>query len=235
MMKYVAYYRVSTRQQGNSGLGLQAQKQIVMQHLKPQDSLVAEFIEVETGKNNYRPQLTEAIEHTKEVNATLIIAKLDRLSRNAAFIFQLRDTKVPFVCCDIPEANTLTIGIFATMAQHERETVSARTKAALAAKKRQGFKLGTPGNLTEAARQKSIEVRKDKARRNTNNRRAEAMIKELRSHGMSYQKIAEKLNDNGFKTSRGNKFSAKQVQRLADRSKNEEKRPDGMIPRCGVF
>ena len=216
-MNYVAYYRVSTRQQGNSGLGLEAQKQIVIQHLKLQDRLIAEYIEVETGKNNYRPQLTEAIEHTKEADATLIIAKLDRLSRNAAFIFQLRDAKVPFVCCDIPEANTLTIGIFATMAQHEQETISARTKAALAAKKRQGFKLGSPQNLTEAARQKSIEVRKDKARRNTNNRMAAAMIKELRENKMSYQKIADKLNATGFKTSQGKQFSAAQVKRLADR------------------
>ncbi len=120
-MKYIAYYRVSTKQQGNSGLGLEAQKQIVKQHLKSEDQLITEYIEIETGKNNYRPQLTEAIEHTKEAGATLIIAKLDRLSRNITFIFQLRDTKVPFVCCDIPDANTMSIGIFATMAQHERE------------------------------------------------------------------------------------------------------------------
>ena len=216
-MKYVAYYRVSTHKQGESGLGLRAQQEIVQKHLKPEDVLVAQYIEIETGKSNYRPQLIDAIEHTKEEDATLIIAKLDRLSRNVSFIFQLRDTKVPFVCCDIPEANTLTIGIFATIAQHEREVISARTKAALQEKKRQGFKLGTPENLTDKSREKSIEVRKDKARRNTNNRRASAMIKELREQGMSYQKIADRLNQFGFKTSRGKKFSAMQVKRLADR------------------
>ena len=222
-MRYVAYYRVSTRQQGNSGLGLYAQKQIVTQHLKPGDRLVDEFIEVETGKNNHRPQLTSAIQSTKDKGATLIIAKLDRLSRNVAFIFELRDSKVPFVCCDIPEANTLTIGIFATMAQHEREVISARTKAALQAKKDQGFKLGSPQNLTDKAREKSIEVRQSLARRNTNNRRASAMIKELRDHGMAYQGIADRLNAAGFKTSKGKLFSARQVQRLADRMEEEEK------------
>lgn len=221
-MKYVAYYRVSTQKQGQSGLGLEAQKEIVKQHLKRKDRIIAEYTEVETGKSNYRPQLTEAILHTKEQNATLIIAKLDRLSRNISFIFQLRDTKVPFVCCDIPEANTLTIGMFATMAQHERETISARTKAALQVKKQQGFKLGSPQNLTEQARQKSIAVRKDQARRNTENRRASALIKELRAQKMSYQKIAERLNEAGFKTSQAKQFTSVQVKRLDDRNQEED-------------
>jgi len=221
MIKYVAYYRVSTQKQGQSGLGLQAQKDIVKHHLKPGGEIIAEYTEIETGKNNYRPELSDAIEHAKEHNATLIIAKLDRLSRNVSFIFQLRDSKVEFVCCDIPEASTLTIGIFATIAQHEREIISARTKAALQAKKQQGFKLGTPGNLTDEARKKSIEVRKDKARRNTKNRRAWAMIKELRKHGLSYQKIADRLNEAGFKTSLGKQFHSIQVKRLVDRNQKE--------------
>ena len=219
-MNYIAYYRVSTLKQGQSGLGLNAQKEIIKQHLEPEDKIISEYIEVETGKSDYRPELIDAIEHTKEEKATLIIAKLDRLSRNVSFIFQLRDTKVPFVCCDIPEANTVTIGMFATIAQHEREVISARTKAALKEKKRQGFKLGTPDNLTEKSRQKSIEVRKDKMRRNTNNRRASAMIQELREQGLSYQKIADKLNQAGFKTSRGKQFSAMQVKRLVDRGQS---------------
>lgn len=110
---------------------------------------------MESGKKNNRPQLLAAIEYARKVKATLIIAKLDRLSRNASFIFTLRDSGVDFVCADMPDANTLTIGIFAVLAQHERELISSRTKAALQMKKKQGVKLGKPENLTDQARDTS--------------------------------------------------------------------------------
>ena len=147
MKSYVAYLRVSTQKQGQSGLGLAAQRAAV-QAFPPVARLVAEFVEVESGKKNERPQLAAALALAKATGATLLIAKLDRLSRNAGFIFQLRDAGVDFVCCDMPDANTLTVGIFAVLAQHERELISQRTKAALAAKKAQGAQLGTPANLT---------------------------------------------------------------------------------------
>src|SRR5688572_20704691 len=138
---YTAYYRVSTSEQGQSGLGLAAQRQAVERFVNCSDCIVAEYVEVESGKKDMRPQLAAAIAKAKATGSTLIISKLDRLSRNAAFIFTLRDSGVDFIAADMPEANTLTIGIFAVMAQHEREAISSRTKAALAAKKAQGHKL----------------------------------------------------------------------------------------------
>ena len=140
--KYVAYYRVSTRGQGESGLGLEAQKAAVAGFVK--GVIVAEYTEIESGKNNQRVELGAAIERAKQEKAVLVIAKLDRLSRNASFIFTLRDSGVNFQCVDMPDANTLTIGIFATLAQHERELISSRTKAALQAKIAQGCPAGYP-------------------------------------------------------------------------------------------
>lgn len=140
-MKYVAYFRVSTKEQGCSGLGLQSQKQNAFRFAKAQGgTIISEFEEVESGKNNERIELEKAIRHAKQNDATLLIAKLDRLSRNAAFIFKLRDEKVKFVCVDLPDANTMTIGIFATFAQHEAEVISQRTVAALREKKRRWLK-----------------------------------------------------------------------------------------------
>ena len=122
-----------------------------------------------------------------------------------------------FLCCDIPDANTLTIGIFASLAQHERELISSRTKAALQAKKRQGFKLGSPANLTDAARAKGWAANRQKALTNSNNRRASGYIQQLRDKGMTYRAIAEKLNMEGFRTARGKWFESMSVKRLYDR------------------
>lgn len=215
MKKFVAYYRVSTQQQGNSGLGLDAQKDTVNK-FAGDNAVIAEYTEIESGKNNNRVQLKNAIEHAVKNDATLLISKLDRLSRNASFIFQLRDSKVDFICCDMPDANTMTIGIFALIAQQEREMISERTKKALQAKKQQGFKLGKPENLTNSARTKSIEVRKQKAQDNDNNKKALALIVALKNQNMSFRKIAETLNNSGFKTSKGNKFYAMSVKQLYD-------------------
>src|SRR5262249_39382978 len=161
---------------------------------------IATFTEKESGKNNSRPQLLNAIARAKESNATLLIAKLDRLSRNASFIMTLRDTGVNFICCDMPEANTLTIGIMAVMAQDERERISKRTRDALAVLKKRGVKLGNPGNLTHKARQKAIEAIKANARLNSNNQRATGYIKALRKEKNSYRAIADVLNSEGFTT-----------------------------------
>src|SRR5690606_10038779 len=120
-MEYISYYRVSTRKQEKSGLGLDAQKTAVRNFLKSDDILLGEYQEAESGKDNHRPELQKAIEQCKATGATLLIAKLDRLSRNAAFILTLRDSKIQFVCADMPTANNVTIGIMAILAQDERE------------------------------------------------------------------------------------------------------------------
>jgi DNA invertase Pin-like site-specific DNA recombinase len=182
MKKYVSYYRVSTAKRGQSGLGLEAQRTAVSTFVG-NASILKEFVEVESGKVNDRPQLVAAIDYAKGKGATLVIAKLDRLSRNAGFIFALRDSGVDFVCADMPDANTLTVGIFAVLAQHERELISSRTKAALQAKKKQGHQLGTPANLTEEARSRAREVIREKAAGNENNRRAAALISLYRQAG----------------------------------------------------
>lgn len=154
-MNYISYCRVSTKKQGASGLGIDAQKTSVLNALKEGDRLIAEYQEVESGKNDYRPQLLKAIEHCKKTNSTLLIAKLDRLSRNASFILTLRDSQVLFKSIDMPDANNLTIGIMAILAQDERERISQRTKSALAELKKKGVKLGSPQNLTDSSRKKS--------------------------------------------------------------------------------
>ncbi len=145
--RYTPCYRVSTQKQGISGLGLDAQRAAVQAFVADPTQLGAEYVEIESGKKNQRPQLLAAMAEARRVGATLLIAKLDRLSRNAGFIFALRDSGVDFVCCDMPDANTLTVGLFAVIAQHERETISKRTKDALAAKKARGAQLGSPQNL----------------------------------------------------------------------------------------
>ena len=213
MKNYVAYYRVSTQKQGASGLGLQAQQTTVKNYIG-ENNLVAEFTEIESGKNDKRIELQKAIEHAKANNAVLIIAKLDRLSRNASFIFTLRDSGVNFTCCDIPDANTMTIGIFALLAQQEREMISDRTKKALAAKKANGAILGTPANLSNTDRAAGNAAYHAKAIQNENNRRAFSLIEVLRTQGMSYRAIADKLNGAGYKSSKGGKFFAATVKQV---------------------
>lgn len=215
MKKYIAYYRVSTRKQS---LGIDAQRSTVMAYLSNmQDAnLIAEYEEKESGKDNNRMQLNEAIKECKLHNATLIIAKLDRLSRNVSFIFALRDANVDFICCDLPEFNSLTLAIFAGLAQQERELISSRTKAALA-EKRKVKSLGTPSNLInniDKAIDNSRQTRKAKAMQNDNNRKAFSLIQALRNANNSWNSIALQLNDNGFKTANNSSFSAIQVQRV---------------------
>ena len=212
-MNYVPYYRVSTAGQGKSGLGLAAQREIVQRFLKEEDELLAEFIEVESGKRADRPQLAAAIALAKQLGARLLIARLDRLSRNVSFIFSLRNAEVDFVACDIPDANTLTVGIMAVLAQHEHELIGQRTKAALAVKKAQGHKPGMP-NITPAVTQRGLAVRQQNARTNQANRQAAELIRLYRLEGLTYQAIARQLNQMGYRTRRGKAFFAISVHRL---------------------
>ena len=219
-MKYVAYYRVSTKKQGASGLGLEAQKDAVHRYIAP-ELIDYEFIEVESGTNKKkRPILIQALELCKKNDATLLIAKLDRLARNVAFVSSLMDSKVKFKAVDFPEANELTIHILSAIAQHEAKIISSRIVDALAVKKRKGEIMGTPGNLTYKDRLKGIEVIKQNALKNENNAKAIAFIEKCIQTKYTLQGIADELNKAQFKTSKGHIFTPMQVRRLINQIKS---------------
>src|SRR5829696_7670224 len=142
--RFTAYLRVSTARQGQSGLGLEAQRHSVAEHVNGHGVLLAEYVEIESGRRSDRPQLAAALAHAKATGATLIVAKLDRLARNVAFISALMESGVDFVAADMPMANRLTVHVLAAVAEHEAAMISARTKAALQAAKARGQKLGNP-------------------------------------------------------------------------------------------
>jgi len=211
---YTPYYRVSTQKQGASGLGLDAQRAAVQVFVADPAQLGTEYVEIESGKKNHRPQLLAAIAEARRVGSTLLIAKLDRLSRNAGFIFALRDSGVDFVCCDMPDANTLTVGLFAVIAQHERETISKRTKDALAAKKARGAQLGSPQNFTTVVIAQGQAAMQRNAREHQANRQAAQLAELLRAKGQTLWQIAATLNEAGYRTRRVKEFRATTVQRL---------------------
>lgn len=211
---HVAYYRVSTAKQGKSGLGLEAQRAAVVAHV---GSPLAEYVEVESGKRNDRPQLQAALDYARLTGATLVVAKLDRLSRNAAFLNTLLDSGQPIAFADMPHADRLTIGLMAQLAQWEREAISKRTKEALGAAKARGRKLGgDPGNLpcvSAVGRQRSIESRKATA----GTRRALLMphVDAARAGGaVTLKAIADYLNGLHIKTARGGLRYPASVERL---------------------
>lgn len=206
--RFVAYYRVSTERQGRSGLGLEGQQSAVAGFINGGCELVGAFTEVESGKQDKRPELLKALEVCRRQKAKLVIAKLDRLSRNLAFIATLMDSGVEFVAVDNPHANKLTVHILAAVAQHEREMISERTKAALAAAKRRGIKLGNP-SLTTAAK-KGNAVVAQAAREFASNMLP--MIREIQSSGIkSANAIATKLNERKITTARGRTWTHVQV------------------------
>ena len=213
MHKYIAYYRVSTARQGQSGLGLEAQRAVVEAHCAG-GHLVASYTDVESGKNNERPQLRTALAQARQAGATLVIAKLDRLSRNVAFIAQLMEAGVEFVACDLPAANRFTLHVMAALAEQERQLISERTKCALAALKARGATLGTPTNLTDAHRAQGSQRRRSAAKAHPVNRQATALIVHLRQAGHSYRQIAQRLNADGFASHQGRGFCHSQVRRL---------------------
>ncbi|MET4107705.1 recombinase family protein [Hymenobacter sp. UYP22] len=200
MRKYIPHYRVCTLKQGQAGLALDAQRAAVHSFAASEGQLGAEFVEVESGKKN-EPPAPAGGRHGRgpKGRGTLLIARLDRLSRNAGFIFALRDSGLDFVCCDMPDGNTLTVGLFAIMAQHERETISKRTTDALQAKKARGARLGTPANLTAEAVAKGREVRQQNVRTHQANRQAARLASLLQARGHTLQQIAQGLNESGYR------------------------------------
>jgi DNA invertase Pin-like site-specific DNA recombinase len=217
MCNFVAYYRVSTERQGRSGLGLEAQQAAVESFIaaRADAKLVAPpFVEVESGKNNDRPELAKALHRAKVTGSTLLIAKLDRLSRNAHFLLGLRDAGVSFVAADMPEANAMTVGIMALVAQNEREAISSRTKAALQAAKARGVKLGSPVGATHLQGMGYDAIARE-AQKTSADARAKDLIDvltDLEKDGFaSANAQAKELNNRGIVTARGGKWSAQSV------------------------
>ena len=219
--RFVAYYRVSTKRQDQSGLDLEAQQAAVRDHLNGgRWQLVAEVVEVESGKRNDRPKLQEALALCRLHGAALIIAKLDRLARNVAFVSQLMDGDVDFIAGDFPQANRLTVHILAAVAEHEREAISARTKAALAAAKARGVRLGNDGsNLANRAVGASKGTASRKAKASQRARDVMPVINLLRKTGViGLRRIAAALNERSIPAARGGKWSPVQVRRVIRRS-----------------
>jgi DNA invertase Pin-like site-specific DNA recombinase len=223
--KIIAYFRVSTKQQGASGLGLEGQQTAVEAYARETGArIVAKYVEVESGKIADRPELAKALAHAKRSKATLCVAKLDRLSRNVEFLAKVMNSDVEFVACDNPAANRLTLHILAAVAEAEAKAISDRTKAALAAAKKRGIKLGSarPGhwNGREELRlagakngAKSAGFALSKAAREAY-QDLQPTVNELRQLGLSLRAIANELDKLGHTTRRGCRWNAVQVTRL---------------------
>ncbi len=220
--KYVAYYRVSTTKQEKSGLGLEAQRHTVKQFIKNNGNhIIGEFTDIESGSKNDRTEFNKAIQMALKQEATLVIAKLDRMSRDVEFTAKLMKSKVKFVCCDMPDADEFTIHIYAALAEQERKRISKRIKEALDAKRvrEPDWVPGNPQNMTHEARQKGQEAIKHNARYNPANVRALSVIKLGRKQTppMTYDKIAEELNESGHPTRTGKQWKSYQVWKLYTR------------------
>lgn len=215
MTRYVAYFRVSTATQGRSGLGLAAQQTKIREFLNPEDELIAEFVEVQSGKVDSRLELWKAIHHAKKHSAKMLIAKLDRFSRRVSFIAGIMEQGIGLVVAEMPHATDFQLHIFAALAQEERRLISERTRNALAEAKRRGVQLGRNGGAL-ALQNKSDAL--DFARS------LEPTIRPLWNDGQSYSAIARYLNDVGIPTRRGGKFYAQQikavVRRLSESNQN---------------
>lgn len=228
--KIVAYYRVSTKQQGRSGLGLDAQRKAVSDLARQHGAtIIAEFTEVESGKRSDRVEIARAVARARAQRGTLVIANITRLARNVAFTACLRESGVAFVCCDNPHADDFTINILASVAEKEARDISARTKAALAAAKRRGTKLGchnakhrrnVPADWREKGSEKGLPKARRKAAANAKKLRDDCYshllddMRAWRKAGESFAAIAERLNNAGEVTVRGTAFAPMTVKRM---------------------
>ena len=225
-MKAVTYFRVSTTGQARSGLGIAAQRASVDRYLATVSANVLdEFIETESGGKADRPELIRALRRCRLTGATLIVAKLDRLSRDVEFISALQKSAVKFVCADMPLATSLTVGLLAVLAQHERELISTRTRDALAAAKARGVVLGNP-RLSEVANVDTGAARAahvaNAAERNAQIGIVIAEIEADAAEPLPLQQIADELNDAGYTTTRGKAFSKTAVMRIRQRMQDQD-------------
>ena len=223
MKTIIVYLRVSTRQQQRSGLGLDAQRQMAVQYAKSIGAVIlAEYIEAESGKNCNRPEIAKAIAHCKSSNSVLFIACLDRLARNVHFISGLMESGVEFVCGDMPMATRFTIHILAAVAEEEGRRISERTRKALEQAKKRGVKLGGARgkwnpNLGQA-REKSAKVRSELAKDYYTF--ILPIIQSLKDSGLSLEKIADQLNNEGHRTRRSNSYNKATVYKLLRKYRN---------------
>lgn len=210
MKQFVAYYRVSTDKQGRSGLGLEAQERAVLAHTaQTGGTLVATYQEVESAKRKHRPELERALAHCKRDKAVLLIAKLDRLARSVSVIANLLESRVEFLCCDMPEANKMMIHIMAAMAEWERDQISKRTKEALASAKARGTKLGTMG---------AVRAQENRAKADAFAASLAHVIDDIRSDGhTSVSAISRELNRLSVPTPRGGRWHRATVRRVIER------------------
>ncbi|OHV18259.1 resolvase [Methylorubrum extorquens] len=214
--KFISYLRVSTAKQGASGLGLEAQRKAVADFLNGgRWNLITEVVEVESGKRSDRPKLAEALRLCRLHGATLVIAKLDRLSRDAAFLLNLQAAGVRFIAADMPEANEMVVGIMAVVAQAERKMISTRTKAALAAPKARGQKLGGDRGVVPTAMAQAKGGAATKAKAHGRATDLAPILAEIRAAGASsLRQVADVLNERGIPTARGGRWSSVQVMRV---------------------
>ena len=226
----VGYARVSTKGQGESGLGLEGQQTAIATYASQHGAVVIRlYVEVESGRKADRPQLQLAIAHSKRSKATLVVAKLDRLTRNVGFLSRLMESGVDFVACDNPTANKLTIHILAAVAENEAEAISARTKAALTAYKARGGKLGATRpqcqNLTDAARKIGAKAAGAAVAAKANEAYSDLapIMRQMRANGSTQQAIADELNQQGHTTRHGKQWNQVQVKRVLDRFQESAK------------
>jgi len=210
MANYITYLRVSTQRQGDSGLGIEAQRLAVQQYVERVGGiLIRENVEIESGSLKSRPVLVQSIAQCRQSKAILLIAKLDRLARNVAFVSSLMESGVDFVAVDAPYANKLMLHILAAFAEHERELISERTRAALAAAKARGVRLGVNGMRLAKQNQQAAKCAAERLR---------LPVEEVASEGaQTLRQFADKMNDRGLRTRSGVMWSAATVHRLLQR------------------
>lgn len=215
-MQFIAYYRVSTQRQGISGLGLEAQQDIVEDYIRRQEGkLLHIYTEIESGKRDERPQLLKALQHCQLTNSTLVVSKLDRLSRDLHFLSTVMKSGISFICCDQPNSGTLVLQVLAAVAEEERRMISERTKLALAAAKKRGVKLGNP-RLHEIRNSCMKNARGTWQKNNDEfNQAIRPVIESLQQQGITtYKGLARELNLLGFKTRYGRQFYSATVRNI---------------------